>query len=380
MEILHGRGIKAIIAPTGKDGMDMIKSFRPHGILLDLVLPDTDGFTVLRDLKSTKELKNIPVMIISGKKKGKEYIGSGAYDYIEKPVNIDQFESSLQKMISIAETAKTATRKWKKILLVEDNAVLRRSILGLLAGENTMIIEAESQNEALEKINNNEFQLTIIDLNLKKGNGLDICKYIKEKRLNIPILIYTGKDLSDAQEKTLKKYSESIILKTVHSDVRLLEEANYFLYKTKENIPRRDSKGIKTGNPLRHLDLKDKTILIADDDIKNVFVLTSALEDFNANIIDAQNGKEAIKLLETRKVDLILMDIMMPEMDGYETIREIRKNEKLKNIPVIAITAKAIAWDREKCLEAGADDYISKPIDYDVLISLIGAWIDKKRV
>ncbi len=374
LEVLHKKNLKVLFALNGKDGMEMIKRYRPQGILLDLILPDTDGFNILRDLKSTRELEKIPVMIISGKDKDENYSRSGAFDYIEKPVNLEKFELSLNNMLS----KPGSKSKINKILLVEDNEVLRKALHQLLSKGNTQISEAVSREEALEKINESEFNLAIIDLGLKEGNGFEICKIIKEKKLNLPVLIYTGKNLTADQEKTLKKYSESIIIKTVHSDIRLMEEADYFLNRAKESNTQ-NSRRINTGSGAERLDLREKTILIVDDDIKNVFVLTSALEDFNAKILDAQNGKEALKLLNTQKVDLVLMDIMMPEMDGYQTTREIRKNSRMKEIPIIALTAKALAGDREKCLEAGADDYITKPIDYDGLIHLIGAWIEKKR-
>ena len=270
-------------------------------------------------------------------------------------------------------------QKKNNVLLVEDNAVLRNAIKALLENESIKILESESEEDALDKIKNNDFGLAIVDLGLKKGNGLEICKYIKENKLSIPVLIYTGKAISKQQEKNLKKYSESIILKTVNSDERLLEEVNYFLFKPGASGSQDNKNQIKFKSLDKNLNLKNKTILIADDDIKNVFVMTSALENFNVKILDAQNGKEALSILKKEKVDLVLMDIMMPVMDGYQAMREIRNTDEIKNIPIIALTAKALSGDREKCLEAGADDYISKPIDYDGMINIINAWIDKKK-
>ena len=212
---------------------------------------------------------------------------------------------------------------------------------------------------------------------IENGSGLNLCRYIEEKSKDIPVIVYTARSLTFEQEHELKRYSDSIILKTANSHERLIDEIRMFLHKVRE-----DKKGVQSVKDKlmesHSKELKGKKILIVDDDAKNVFVLAAALERLEIEVVNAHNGKEAIEKLRNEKFDLVLMDIMMPVMDGYEAIKIIKEDEGLKNIPIIALTAKALKGDKEKALKTGADDYISKPVDYDILVRLINAWINKK--
>jgi hypothetical protein len=205
---------------------------------------------------------------------------------------------------------------------------------------------------------------------------MNICKYARESQIKVPIIVYTGKQLSPEEEKELKRYTDRIIIKTVHSENRLLDELTLFLHQTQKGSINEPAVAYDLNARIKRL--SGKTILVVDDDIKNVFVLSTALEEHGAKVIDAQNGQAALNLLEEKGIDLVLMDIMMPVMDGYTAIKKIRENSQLKHLPVIALTAKALKEDREKCISAGADDYLAKPVDYDMLIGLVEAWCQKK--
>ncbi|MDF2841565.1 MAG: hypothetical protein K0Q99_2337, partial [Clostridia bacterium] len=206
--------------------------------------------------------------------------------------------------------------------------------------------------------------------------GINICKLMKEKKYAVPVIVYTGASLTMEQEKEIRKYADSIIIKTANSDDRLLDEVTLFLHKLKKNNKKPHYLMSKT-NKQHALTLENKKILIVDDDTRNIFVLASALEDFGAEVVEAENGKVALEQLEKHHVDLVLMDIMMPVMDGFQAIKEIRNCEAYHNIPIIAITAKSLKDDKDKCMAAGANDYISKPVDYDTLVRLVKAWISK---
>lgn len=271
-------------------------------------------------------------------------------------------------------------KKYKTLLIIEDDKNLVQLIKAISEGIGFVTLTANNGEEGLKLIKENEIDGILLDLGLPDIRGIDILKEINKliniKNSNIPIIIYTGMDISKDLEKEIKLYSDSIIIKTTNSDERLLDELTLVLHRVKNE---KEYKSIITSkiNKDVALNLENKKILIVDDDPKNIFVLAAALEDYGAEIIEAENGKEALEKLENEAVDLILMDIMMPEMNGYEAIKKIRSIDKIKHIPIIATTAKSLKDDREKCMEAGANDYLSKPIDYDVLITIIKAWIYK---
>ena len=233
-----------------------------------------------------------------------------------------------------------------------------------------------SEQEATDELNKGIYDAVIIDLGLRSGSGLNICKFVRESHLKVPVIVYTGKQLSPDEEKNLKKYADRIIIKTVNSENRLLDELMLFLHQTQMVSTDPVSKVKESHAQAKRL--SGKTIMVVDDDIKNVFVMSTALEEHGATVIDAQNGLEALELLQGKPVDLVLMDIMMPVMDGYTAMKKIREDAHLKSLPVIALTAKALKEDREKCIAAGANDYLAKPVDYDMLIGLVEAWCQKK--
>lgn len=367
--VVNKMNMKVIRSVTAEDGIRLAQQYQVHGIILDLVLPDMNGVDFMRRLKSFKELRHIPVQIISGHEKNPELMRMGALDYLQKPVDQDQIQQAIQGILNFSE------KNPKDLLIVEDNKVHRHALMELIQGQNIRIREAETEAQAVEELNKGFYDAVIIDLGLKSGSGINICKYAREHHMKVPIIVYTGKQLSEEEEKNLKKLADRIIIKTVHSENRLMDELLLFLHQTQKEIPGPQG---ETDNVMKMKRLANRTVLVVDDDIKNVFVMSTALEEHGALVIDAQNGKEALEILEKKSVDLVLMDIMMPVMDGYTAIRRIRENTQWKNLPVIALTAKALKEDREKCISAGANDYLPKPVDYDMLIGLAEAWCQKK--
>ncbi len=374
MDVTREMGFKVLAALNGRDGLDLAARYRPTGILLDLVLPDINGMEVLRELKSTRELRHIPVHIMSSRERDNSYRASGAIGYFQKPVNDLDIQHAVENLMAVSE------KYPKRLLIVEDDDTQREAIRYLLANSDEVnATGVGSEQEAIAEIERGEYDAAIIDLALKDGNGYDICKYIKEHHVMLPVIIYTGRELTEEEERELRKYTDSIIIKTARSYERLSDETALFLHQMYHGEPENTVSPALAARPIETQDsLKGKKILIVDDDVKNVFVLASALENHGATVIDAKNGEAALeKLHQEHDVNLVLMDVMMPVMDGYTAIRQIRKDEQLKHLPIIALTAKALKGDRQKCIQAGADDYLSKPVDYDGLIRLAKAWIEK---
>jgi CheY-like chemotaxis protein/putative methionine-R-sulfoxide reductase with GAF domain len=370
--IVMGMGFNVIIAEKGRMGIEFAVMHRPRGILLDLILPDMNGMDVLRELKSIPELRSIPVHIISVSEKNNKFQKAGALGYHQKPVEENEIIKLVADMISFPD------KKPKSILLVEDNKIQQEAIGELINDEDILIKTVDSEKDAIETIGRGTFDVIILDLKLKEGSGLNICKFIVDKNISTPVIVYTGRELTLDEEKELRKVADSIIIKTANSQERLLDEITLFLHKVRKTKKNKYSEVSRINNNYA-LDLKGKNILLVDDDPRNVFTLASALENYNANIIEADSGETAIRLLKKLQIDLVLMDIMMPNMDGYEAMRKIRQDSKLKHIPIIAVTAKSLKEDRHKCIAAGANDYISKPVDYDNLIRIIKAWIAKEK-
>ena len=361
--------MKILRATTAEEGLHLVHQYKVNGIILDLVLPDMNGVDFMRRLKSYKELRHIPVQIISGHEKNPELMRMGALDFLQKPVDQEQIQQAIQGILNFSEKSP------KDLLLVEDNVVHREALTELIKSQDIRVHGVETEEQAINELLKGIYDAVIIDLGLKSGDGINICKFAREKQMKVPIIVYTGKQLSPEEEKNLKKIADRIIIKTVHSENRLLDELMLFLHQTqKESLEKTEASDIS----VKTKRLSNRTILVVDDDIKNVFVMSTALEEHGAKVVDAQNGQEALDLLADKSIDLALMDIMMPVMDGYTAIKKIRENAQTKNLPVIALTAKALKGDREKCIAAGADDYLAKPVDYDMLIGLVEAWCQQK--
>lgn len=370
LDFTRQKGYKGIVVVRGDEVLDAAKQYQPTGILLDIQLPVKDGFTVLDELKQDTSTRQIPVHIMSSFQVKKESLSRGAIDFINKPVLFDQLNKVLEKIEKVLQSGP------QKVLIVEDNSQHARALAYFLASHQIAAEIKADINESVSALTRKEAHCVILDMGLPSIRAYEALERVKQDPAleNIPIIVFTGKSLSRAEEVKIRQYTDSIIVKTAHSYQRILNEVSLFLHLVN------DVQTEKTGRANRKtlmpdLSLQHKTVLVADDDVRNIFALTKSLEAYKMIVITALDGKEALKLLHEKPVDIVLMDMMMPEMDGYETIKQIRQYKSWKRLPIIAVTAKAMTGDREKCIEAGASDYITKPVDTDQLISLMRIWL-----
>jgi CheY-like chemotaxis protein len=360
-----------VIAYQGNTGLSYARHYRPDAIILDMKLPVMDGSEVLNHLKRDPALRHLPVQIISGYDLRKEGIDAGAFDFVKKPVSVEALQQAFEKIEDFIN------KKLKKLLIVEDNEMQNKAIKELIGNGDVKSFSAYSGTEAIEMLKKEKFDCIIVDLGLPDMLGFDLLKRIKsdEDFNKIPIVVYTGKDLTKEESALLNKLASTVVLKTVHSMERLLDETTLFLHRVESRLPKEKQSIIRKLHKTDEV-LRGKTILVVDDDIRNIYSLTNALAEEGLNCLVAENGKTAIQMLkEADHVDLVLMDVMMPEMDGYEATRAIRGLNKFQKLPIIALTAKAMKGDREKCLLAGMSDYIAKPVNIEQLLSLMRVWL-----
>ncbi len=372
-DLAHEHNYKAIIALDGETGLYHADYYAPEAIILDLGLPGIDGQEVIDHLKANLKTRAIPIHIISAGDFDIELLKKGAIGFISKPVTKEQVDAVFEKIKQITD------KPLKKLLVVEDEEITRKSIEKLLKDDKLEIISTESGEKAVELLKNEKFDCMVLDLGLKDMSGFDVLEKIHndENASKVPVVIYTARELSRQEDETLKKYGSSIILKGAHSFERLLDETTLFLHQVEADftgVKKKMSEKLHNENIL-----KDKTVLLVDDDMRNVFALSSLLESYDLKVIVGKNGKEAIEKLRAnaRVVDLVLMDIMMPEMNGYDAMKIIRKEKRFEKLPIIALTAKAMKGDREKCIAAGANEYLSKPVEREKLISMLRVWLYK---
>jgi len=373
LDMAREKGFRAVVELDGEAGLAAAREIRPDAITLDIDMPGMDGLEVLDRLKRDPDTRHVPVHIISGVEEKREGLKAGAIAFLAKPVSKEGLDAAFARISSFIDTVP------KNLLVVEDNETQRQSIVELIAHDDVDIIAVGSAEEALGKLQEKHFDCMVLDLGLHSGDmsGFDLLEKVKSDPDNhdLPIIIYTGKELSQEDETKIKKYAETIIVKDVKSPERLLDETALFLHRIEAKLPEQKRK------MLEHLHDADsvvagKNILVVDDDVRNIFSLTSMLEDHGMVVRFAENGKQAIdELKKDANVDAVLMDVMMPEMDGYETTRAIRAMDQFKSLPIIALTAKAMKGDREKCIAAGASDYITKPVDTEQLLSLLRVWL-----
>jgi signal transduction histidine kinase/CheY-like chemotaxis protein len=365
------KGYKGIVAVRGDEGIQLAKKFLPIGILLDIQLPVKSGWQVMDELKSDPSTRPIPVHIMSSHQAKTKSISKGAIDFISKPVAFEK----LGEMFTRIEDA--LSKHPKKVLIVEENPKHAQALAYFLQNYNVVSEIKNSVDDGIRALNKNEIDCVILDMGIPALRSYETLEAVKKTPglENLPIIIFTGKNLSATEELKIRQYADSIVIKTAHSYQRILDEVSLFLHLVEENKKEIKSTRYKKLGEFEEV-LKGKTILVADDDVRNIFSVTKSLENYGMNVVPAIDGKDALEQLEARpKVDLVLMDMMMPEMDGYESTRRIRENARYRNLPVIAVTAKAMTGDREKCIAAGASDYITKPVDVDQLISLLRVWL-----
>jgi CheY-like chemotaxis protein len=372
LEVAHEQGFKGLIAHTGEAGLGVARKFKPHAITLDLRMPDMDGWTLLDCLKHDVESRHIPVQIISAEDQAQRGLKMGAFSYQRKPASREELSESFGRLREYID------RAVKRLLIVEDDEIQRRSIQELVGGEDVETRCAGTAGEALEILDRERIDCVVLDLSLPDMSGHDFIERIKARdhgAARPPIIIYTGRELTRQEETTLRKDAEAIIIKDALSPERLLDETSLFLHRSPHQLPEAKRRMIQTGQKADPA-LAGRSVFIVDDDVRNIFALTTVLEQMKMHVRYAQNGKEAVEFLQKHhEVDIVLMDIMMPEMDGYEAMRQIRRTEGLETLPMIALTAKAMKGDRERCIEAGASDYIPKPVDSERLLSVIRVWL-----
>lgn len=368
----HKKGYKALVAVRGDEGLELAVEFKPTGILLDIELPVKSGWQVMDELKQNPITRHIPVHMMSSHKMKNESLLKGAIDFIDKPVALDKMKEIFEKIEYVV------SRKSKKVLIVEDNSKHAKALAYYLGTFNINSELKTNISEGLQTLKDNEVDCVILDMGIPDKKAYETLEEAKKNPEfeNIPIIIFTGKSLSMSEEQRIKQYASTIIVKTAHSYQRMLDEVSLFLHMVEENTkPNVRDTSFKKLDGLTQI-LSNKTVLVADDDVRNIFSLSKSLENYKMNIITALDGKEALaKLYENPAIDVVLLDMMMPKMDGYETATRIRENPSWKNLPVIAVTAKAMTGDREKCINAGASDYITKPVDVDQLLSLLRVWL-----
>ncbi|MBE5317930.1 response regulator [Pedobacter sp. MR2016-19] len=370
LDFTRKRNYKGLVAVRGDVGIEMAKTFKPLAILLDIQLPVKDGWQVMEELKSDPSTRPIPVHIMSSLQVKKESLLKGAVDFINKPFAFEH----MQEIFSKLEHA--LSRHPKKVLIVEENEQHAKALSYFLSNFNIQTEIVNQVNEGVSALHKPEVNCVILDMGIPDKHAYETLDVVKKTPglENLPIIIFTGKNLSKGEENRIKQYADSIVVKTAHSYQRILDEAGLFLHLVEEKSKE------KNKTPKKFSELQDvlvgKTVLVADDDVRNIFSLTKMLEQHQMKVVAAIDGKEALKLLnENPEIDVVLMDMMMPELDGYETTTAIRQDIKYRNLPILAVTAKAMMGDREKCIAAGASDYISKPVDMDQLISLLRVWL-----
>jgi hypothetical protein len=371
LDLARRKSFKVLLAGTGERALSLAAKHRPTAISLDIFLPDMLGWTVLNQLKRNPETRHIPVQLLTVEDERQYGLERGAFSFVTKTITTESLEEALDRLKTF-----TAARP-RQLLVVEDNAAERMSITELLGSEDIEIVTAESGSAALDLMRERSFDCVVLDLALPDISGFDLLAEVqKDARLReTPIVVFTGRELTVEEEGELRQQAKSIVLKGVRSPERLLDETALFLHRAVADLPPEKQKMIHS---LHESDdaLRGRKVLVVDDDIRNVFALNSLLERHEMQVVNASNGYEAIDLLErTDDLSLVLMDVMMPEMDGYETMRRIRTKSQFKLLPIIALTAKAMKGDREKCLEAGASDYVAKPVNSDQLLSLVRMWL-----
>jgi CheY-like chemotaxis protein/signal transduction histidine kinase len=372
-DLSRDKGFKVLVALRGADALALAREFHPTAISLDVFLPDMLGWTVLNHLKQDPATRHIPVQMLTLDEDRQHGLARGAFAFVTKPSNPDELEQALGRIKEYS-----APRR-KRLLIVEDNPAEQFSIRELLGHDDIDVIVAATGTEALDLVGQESFDCVVLDLRLPDMSGFDILERFRDdpKVKDLPVVVFTGKELSPEEDARLHTLARSVVVKGVESPERLLDETALFLHRVVSDLPAEKQRMLEK---LHRSDdaLIGRKVLVVDDDMRNIFALSSVLERRGMVVLTAGTGREAISMLEsTPDVSIVLMDIMMPEMDGYATMQVIRQNSALRRLPIIALTAKAMKGDREKCLEAGASEYLAKPVNTDQLLSALRMWLHR---
>jgi hypothetical protein len=363
-----------LVAHSAEEGVRLATSFLPAAIILDMNLPDRIGLSVLDRLKQNGLTRHIPVHVMSVEDYSQMALSMGAAGYLLKPVKREE-------LVTVFSEMKERFSRMRRLLVVEDDEVQRDAVLQLLSSQDVEIVGVSTVAEAQRQLAAGAFDCVVTDLSLPDASGFDLLERMAEDEAYAfpPVIVYTGRSLTADEEHKLRRFSNSIIVKGVRSPERLLDEVTLFLHQVEAKLPADRQRMLRVARD-REAAFDGRKILVAEDDVRNIFALSSILEPKGAKLFIARNGREAIEHLErTPDIDLVLMDIMMPEMDGLEAMRQIRKHEgSVGKVPIIALTAKAMSDDRDLCIKAGANDYVAKPLDVEILLSLVRVWLHKR--
>jgi CheY-like chemotaxis protein len=373
-DLAHELGFECVVAHTAADGLAAAAEYRPSAIVLDVNLPDHSGLGVLDRLKHDARTRHVPVHVVSVADYRRQALERGAIGYALKPVQRDDLVEAFRRLEA------KGTQAVRRVLVVEDDARQRESVQQLLKSDGVQIDGVETAAEALDRLRDTTFDCMVMDLNLPDMSGYELLERMagQDEVSFPPVIVYTGRVLTRDEEQGLRRFSKSIIVKDARSPERLLDEVTLFLHQVESTLPVERQRMLKAARH-REKALEGRRILVVEDDARNIFALSNVLEPKGAAVEIARNGREAIEVLERGDgaIDLVLMDIMMPEMDGLTAMREIRKRPQWARLPIIALTAKAMRDDQERCLAAGASDYIAKPLDVEQLLSLVRVWMPK---
>jgi CheY-like chemotaxis protein/signal transduction histidine kinase/HAMP domain-containing protein len=372
-DLARDKGFKVIVAMRGEDALVLARQYRPSAVSLDVFLPDILGWTVLSYLKQDPATRHIPVQIVTMDEDRQHLLSRGAFAFVTKPATTEGLEVALSRIRTYASP------RQKRLLVVEDNAAEQVSITELLHHDDIDIEVANSGTEALAALREGPRDCVVLDLRLPDMTGFDVLEQMRDDSAlaDIPVVVFTGKELSADEEARLRTLARSVVVKGVESPERLLDETALFLHRIISDLPPEKQAMLERLHQSDD-DLIGKKVLVVDDDVRNIFALSSVLERRGMSVLSAGTGREAINILETiPDLAIVLMDIMMPEMDGYETLQAIRENGQFRRLPIIALTAKAMKGDREKCLEAGASDYLAKPVNTEQLLSALRMWLHR---
>jgi CheY-like chemotaxis protein/HAMP domain-containing protein len=372
-DLARAKGFKVIVATRGEDALLLARQYRPSAVSLDVFLPDILGWTVLSYLKQDPATRHIPVQIVTMDEDRQHVLSRGAFAFVTKPTTTEGLEEALSRIRNYA------TPRQKRLLVVEDNAAEQISITELLHHDDIDIQVANTGTDALAALRERPRDCVVLDLRLPDMSGFDVLERMRDEAAlaEVPVVVFTGKELSAEEETRLRTLARSVVVKGVESPERLLDETALFLHRVISDLPPEKQAMLERLHQSDD-DLVGKKVLVVDDDVRNIFALSSVLERRGMSVLTAGTGREAITTLETTPdLAIVLMDIMMPEMDGYKTLQAIRENARFRRLPIIALTAKAMKGDREKCLEAGASDYLAKPVNTEQLLSALRMWLHR---
>jgi CheY-like chemotaxis protein len=373
VDLARAKGFKVLVAMRGSDALELAKQYQPTAISLDIFLPDMLGWTVLSQLKQNPLTRHIPVQIITLDEDRQHGLARGAFSFVTKPTSTAGVEAALARIKDYAKPRR------KRLLVVEDDRAEQSSIAELLGHDDIEIVAAGTGTEALSTLRQEPCDCVVLDLRLPDMSGFEVLAELRGDSAlsDVPVVVFTGRELSAEEDAQLHTMARSIVVKGVESPERLLDETALFLHRVVTDLPPAKQRMLERLNSSDE-DLVGRTALLVDDDARNIFALSSVLERRGMHVLTATTGSEAIAMVEsTPDLAIVLMDIMMPEMDGFQTMRVIRDKPGFRRLPIVALTAKAMKGDRERCMEAGASDYLAKPVNTEQLLSALRMWLHR---